>query len=628
MKQLIISKTFIFIFVILFVTAFEAAFGEYNVLIGVTTVVALLMYLERDLTVSPWKNMMLLLAINLSQGILGQLAGINPWIGLPLNFMAMFIVGYFFTSNIKGPMHIAFGLQYLFILAAPVPLSDFPLRLSSLVAGALIIMLVQWIFNKRKLTKQGNRYFLQVCGHLQEKISRIRDKQPAPELDSLIQSDINGLRKVIYFRKIKGFYLTHEGRARLKISVCLEKLHLLLNRAAASDYPEEVLEALNIELNHMKDYVNNGRSMSDDSLVGLERAHKGHESAYIVELISTLKLLRELLMYLHTSEVSELNKVEKVVEIPKGYRNAYQFLKDINRYSARFTFALRLGFTIAAAAFIVDYFNIKDGRWVLFTIFSVTQPYYETAKFRFKERVIGTLMGGAIFLVLFSIFHDMTIRSFLVLLVGYLNGFAVKYRNVVLTVTISALGTAALIGDPTVLTMRRIVLVLIGIGMGMIANRYLLPYTLEKGTRDLMKSYKQVSQELLREAGTYLKHRNNAHTINDLFALSTLIEERILSNNQMLQLEEMDDFLSAQRRLNHAIYEMFLRMQRENTDASLLGEILEELGLVLSLEGEGGNEQAGRLYDRLQISESLEEYILLKDALRIFKGFRKQALFN
>ena len=363
-------------------------------------------------------------------------------------------------------------------------------------------------------------------------------------------------------------------------------------------------------------------------MVGLNKALKGHESAYIVELISTLKLLRELLMYLHTSEVSELNKVEKVVEIPKGYRNAYQFLKDMNRYSARFTFALRLGITIAAAAFIVDYFNIKDGRWVLFTIFSVTQPYYETAKFRFKERVIGTLMGGAIFLVLFSIFHDMTIRSFLVLLVGYLNGFAVKYRNVVLTVTISALGTAALIGDPTVLTMRRIVLVLIGIGMGMIANRYLLPYTLEKGTRDLMKSYKQVSQELLREAGTYLKHRNNAHTINDLFALSTLIEERIISNNQMLQLEEMDDFLSAQRRLNHAIYEMFLRMQRENTDASLLGEILEELGLVLSLEGEGGNEQAGRLYDRLQISESLEEYILLKDALRIFKGFRKQALFN
>ena len=628
MKQLIISKTLIFIFVILFVTGFEAVFGQDNVLIGVTTVVALLMYLERDLTVSPWKNTLLLLAVNLSQGIFGQLAGINPWVGLLLNFMAMFIVGYFFTSNIKGPMHIAFGLQYLFILASPVPLSEFPLRIGSLVAGALIIMLVQWIFNRGKLTKQGNRYFLQVCGHLQDKISQIRDNKPGQELDSLIQSDINGLRKVVYFRKIKGYYLTHESRARLKISVCLEKLHLLLNRAAARDYQEDVLEALNIELNQMKDYVNNGTCLSDDSLVGLNKALKGRESAYIVEVINTLKLLRELLMYLHTSDSLELNKVEKVVEIPKDHRNVYQFLKDINRHSARFTFALRLGITIAIAAFIVDYFNVTDGRWVLFTIFSVTQPYYETAKFRFKERIIGTLMGGAIFVLLFNIFQDTTIRSFLVLLVGYLNGFAVQYRNVVLTVTISALGTAALIGDPTVLTMRRIVLVLIGIGLGMLANRFLLPYTLEKGTRDLMESYKQVSKELLREVGTYLNRRNNAHTINDLFALSTFIEERILSNNQMLQLEEMDDFLSAQRRLNHAIYEIFLRMQKEDVDICLLGEMLEELGVILSLEGDLLNEQAGRLYDRLQLSESLEEYILLKDALRIFKGFRKQAYYK
>ena len=115
MKKLIISKTLIFIFVILFVSAFEAVFGKDNVLIGVTTVVALLMYLERDFTVSPWKSLMMILAVNLSQGIFGQLALMNPWIGLFVNIIAMFIVGYFFTSNIKGPIHIAVGLQYLFI---------------------------------------------------------------------------------------------------------------------------------------------------------------------------------------------------------------------------------------------------------------------------------------------------------------------------------------------------------------------------------------------------------------------------------------------------------------------------------------------------------------------------------
>ena len=628
MKQLIISKTLIFIFVILFVTGFEAVFGQQNVLIGVTTVVALLMYLERDFAASPWKSLMIILAVNLSQGLFGQLALINPWIGLPVNFISMFMVGYFFTSNVKGPIHIAVGLQYLFILTNPVTFEEFPLRLGSLVAGALIIMLVQWVFNRRKLSKRGNHYFVQVCSHLQEKLSRLRENQPDQTLDSAILSDINEFRKVIYFRKIKGYYLTHEGRVRLKISVCLEKLHLMLNRKTASNYQEVVLDALDFELRQMKDYVTKGTSLSDDSLNSLKKALNEHESAYIVEIISTLKLLRELLMYLHTSEPSELNKIEDVVEIPKGYRNIYQFLKDMNRHSARFTYALRLGITIAATAFIIDYFDINEGRWILFTIFSVTQPYYETAKYRFKERVIGTLMGAAIFVLLFSIFHETTIRSFLVLLVGYLNGYAVKYRNVVLTVTISALGTAALTGDPTTLSMRRIMLVLIGIGIGMLANRLLLPHTLEKGTRDLMKSYQQASKKLLHEVSAYLNQRKNAHTINHLFAVSALLEERILSNNQMLHLEDIADFLLAQRRLNHAIYEVFLRLQREHEDVHLIREVFTELNVILNLEGESVNEQAGRLYDRLQLPNSLEEYVLLKDALRIFKGFRKQACFK
>ena len=628
MKQLIISKTLIFIFVILFVTGFEAIFGERNVLIGVTTVVALLMYLERDFAASPWKSLIMILAVNLSQGILGQLALVNPWLGLPLNFIAMFIVGYFFTSNIKGPIHIAVGLQYLFILTNPISMEEFPVRLVSLVAGALIIMMVQWVFNRKKLSKRGTRYFLQVCSHLEEKLSHIRDHQADQKLDPVILSDINEFRKVIHFRKVKGYYLTHEGRVRLKISVCLEKLHLILNRKAVGDYPEEVLDALDFELNHLKNYVNKGTSLSDDSLNNLKKALNKYEAAYIAEIISTLKLLRELLMYLQTSESSELNKVEKVVEIPKGYRNTYQYLKDINRHSARFTFAMRLGITIAIAAFIIQYFNIHEGRWMLFTIFSVTQPYYETAKYRFKERVIGTVWGAAIFILLFSIFHETTIRSFLIFVVGYLNGYAVKYRNVVLTVTISALGTAALTGDPTILSIRRIMLVLFGIGIGMLANRLLFPHTLEHGTRDLMKNYQQVSKELLSEVSAYLAQGNNAHTINHLFAVSSLMEERILLNNQMLHLEEMDDFLSAQRRLNHAIYEIFLRMQREDVDVQLIRGIFLELNAILDKEGDGVNEQAGRLCERLQLSKSLDEYVLLRDAQRIVKGFRKQACFK
>jgi len=118
---------------------------------------------------------------------------IVPWIGLPLNFLAMFIVGYFFTSTIKKPFYIAFGLQYLFILTTPVSLGDFPMRLLSLVTGAIVIMITQWLFNRHKLSKQSDKYLVQTCEHLQAKINLIRDNQENPQLDSKIYSSINEL---------------------------------------------------------------------------------------------------------------------------------------------------------------------------------------------------------------------------------------------------------------------------------------------------------------------------------------------------------------------------------------------------------------------------------------------------
>lgn len=628
MKQLIISKTLIFIFVLLFVTGFQAVFGQQNVLIGVTTVVALLMYLERDLTVSPGKNLLMLLSINLLQGVLGQLAILNPWIGLPLNFLAMFIVGYFFTSTIKKPFYIAFGLQYLFILTTPVSLGDFPMRLLSLVTGAIVIMITQWLFNRHKLSKQSDKYLVQTCEHLQAKINLIRDNQENPQLDSKIYSSINELRKIIYFRRIKGYYLTHESRVRLKISVCLEKLHLILSRTNKKDFHPDALTVLNQELDMIKDFIENRTPLSNHSLDTLDKSFTQTENVYILEMLSTLKLLHELLIYIDTSESTELNKVEKVLEVPKIYRIHYHHFKNLSKHSVRFTYAIRLGITIAIAAFISDYFHIEDGRWLIFTVFSITQPYSEIAKFRFKERIIGTLIGAAIFIVLFSLFKDPTNRSFLVLIAGYLNSFAVQYRNIVWTVTISALGSASLMGDPNILTIRRLSLVLAGIGLGMLANRFILPHTLEKGTKELMETYKQTTKEMLREVHGYLIHQQNAHTINNLFAITTLMEERIVSNNEFLDLKKMNEFLFAQRHLNHAIYELFLRLQRQDVNKQLLMELMDQLDTTLQSDCNHLDDRVNNLYNRLHHSKSKEEYIFFKDVLRIFKGLRKQGCYE
>lgn len=51
-KKIIINNTITFVIVMFFVITFKSIFGEENTLIGVTTITATLMFLERDLLIA------------------------------------------------------------------------------------------------------------------------------------------------------------------------------------------------------------------------------------------------------------------------------------------------------------------------------------------------------------------------------------------------------------------------------------------------------------------------------------------------------------------------------------------------------------------------------------------------
>ena len=163
-KKTIINNTITFAIVMFFVITFKSIFGEENTLIGVTTITATLMFLERDFTGSPLKNTLKFIGINLLIGIgTSLIVASNMWLGLIINFIVVFIFSYIFTYNLRQPLYIPFGLQYLFLLTTPVPTDRLDIRLLALIFGALIIMLVQLLFNKNKLATSGNKILVDVC---------------------------------------------------------------------------------------------------------------------------------------------------------------------------------------------------------------------------------------------------------------------------------------------------------------------------------------------------------------------------------------------------------------------------------------------------------------------------------
>src|SRR5699024_9533801 len=107
---------------------------------GVMMITAALMMLSKNLTGKPVKSLAGLVGINVTLGIGSLLASFNPWLGLITNFTVVFGVTFVLMHDIKSPVHFPFLLGYAFILAAPVPLADFPLRLLALIVGSVFIL--------------------------------------------------------------------------------------------------------------------------------------------------------------------------------------------------------------------------------------------------------------------------------------------------------------------------------------------------------------------------------------------------------------------------------------------------------------------------------------------------------
>lgn len=624
MKKLIISKTTIFICILLFIFAFNSVFSTDNTLIGVTIIIATLMYLERDLTANPWKNFFLLLAVNVLQGIFGYISAIHMWIAIPLNFVSMFIVGYFFSFNLMKPLTIAFGLQYLFILTTPVSFEALPLRIMALIFGAVMIMAVQLIINKNKMEKIGNKFLISIHEQLVQKLEAIQLQKDVLKFSLSVEKSIKEIRRMIYHRTVDGYYVSNEGRIYLKISACLEKLHILLDRYNEIPPNEEFIQALTAELRNVVHFIRK-EPLDGERLQFITHEKQKANLQYAAELFYAFELMYELLEELQVTGKQELQKVEKLRNIPRLFKKSYLHIANFNKNSVRFTYAVRLSISITIAAFISDYFALEQGKWMMFTIFSVTQPYAEIAKFRFSERLKGTIMGAAIFFVLFSVFQSPTSHVLIILLFGYLNSFAVAYRTIILTATVPALGTAALVSGMGIVTLERISYVILGIGVGMIANRIILPHSIEKGTKDLIQMYKNTSRFLIEELYKFIEKPNptNIHSIHHLFAISSLIEDRILLHNETRQLKEANHFLENLRWVNHSIYELFLRVHRKKINHVAVKMMLEEVDKMKdSSEGE-----LDRLIARIKPSNheihNLYDTIVLKDVISIYQKLKK-----
>ncbi len=86
--------------------------------------------------------------------------------------------------------------------------------------------------------------------------------------------------------------------------------------------------------------------------------------------------------------------------------------------------------------------GLPHGRWLLFTLASVSLPYADDVPAKMKKRILATITGGILSVVIYSLIPSPAGRTAAMMLSGYLSFYFTDYRETFACSTIGALGGA------------------------------------------------------------------------------------------------------------------------------------------------------------------------------------------
>lgn len=617
-KQFVISQTVLYVFILAFVVIFKTIFGEKNTLIGVTSITAMLMLTQINLTISPGKNLFKLIIINLGIGLFTYVANLNIWGAIPLNFIGIFIIAYTFYYNLRSPVYLPFSLQYLFLLATPITAAELPIRLASLLVGPIGIMLMQFIVNKNKTTKVGDKLIGSICDELIKKINANNTNNEA--INKSIKSSATEFRKIIYDNRKDNFYITEEGRIKLNIVIILEKFSNLLDENINN---KQLLNDLIICLQELKRSLGKEDNLNDiiNKMNSLLNNYKKENIKDLVSLriLNTINMLNMALEELKSTGKENYNTIKSSKDIPQQFKRVNIYKKEFYTKSVKFSYAIRVSLGITVSAFIADYFKLAEGKWIYFTALSIIIPIYELSKKKIRDRMFATLVGGVITVLLFTIFTNTLARVLIIMVAGYLRSYTSTYRYGTIYSTICAIGSAAMLGGAVVLTVDRILFVILGVIIGIIINRLVFPVRMKDANNELLEMYKNVVNGMLKQVYEEAKNENdNSHEIDTLLLISTMIEEKIATNNGDSITEEDNVYFDKVRILVIDIYQLYTLVKRSEVKHKKVDNMIEDLNILASPVKENIDKIIKNIEEHIISAKDIENKMIFSSIRGIF----------
>lgn len=582
-KKTFMANTLIFLISALAVFISIRYLGSDNLMVGVTGLFLLIAILNKDFSRTPFRAILKISFLTVFIGIAPYLVNLNIYSGLIINFLAVFIMLYLVVYTLNKTIYFPFLFGYTLLLETNVDGRNLTYRIIGLFFVAVIAVLFQIIFIKTTSKQESKNNSLI---HIIDSLIEISKNSIKGELSEKNTEKFKSLStywsRDILEKRNNSFYLNEKEDAQVNLIASIERMETIITQIASDiksgheDYKGVLVNTNNL-LEDLKKFLSKEieKKIFDkkiNELIALYYVDNNTDVAIyqIVELFKIIDILTDNIYSFENKKVERLNVFRhlKIKSMKSETKNILKILaSDFNSNSVRFIFAFRTAILISIAYFIIQYFDLTLGKWILFTITSVSQPYNNAIRNRAKGRIVGTLIGAAIYLPLSYIFVAKDIRIIIISIAVYFMISFRKYGYVTAMLTILFLGVVTIdVNNILVYAWDRIFYVAIGIIAVLIGNKIIFPYSLEKETKILVKKYHEICNEIMEKCMLIYKGVKKEE-IDNLIITAKGIENKILINNTILDSQTLREFRNEERTMLSNIQNILNRI--DYTDIAL-----------------------------------------------------------
>ena len=523
-------------------------FGEKNIMLAFPIALTSAVLGRQNFKVKTFNKTIMIILMDLIIVTLAYISRLNIFIGIFINFISIFLIMYTITSPYDPTFYKPFIMLYAFTQYAWVPLNKMPARYLSVIFGVLVIVICNKIVNEINEKSLLGKSIYKALSLISEGLKDILEGNYTKKKELECTNIMRALAYKVYVSRYKDYLTTNLGQIQFKIFMDIEHLNLFLRKIeegySHKDITKREIEELISLLEQIKKFSNG--NINVEQVVNETNRYVNKyikEAKYGYEISVILINLSKNINSLNAVDRREINKVYEKWQRSYLDKTRYTFKEYFRKDSIRFKFAMRMAITLTLSLFIGEILGFYKIIWAIITIMSVIQPYYEDTLKKTKDRVVGNTIAIIFTGVAINLIDNKFVTIAILIASLYLLYAFKEYHKISLFAAIASISVSSLSNNINELLLYRIAYVIVGVLIVIIANKYIFPYKLQDGIRQLEEKVKRYNEMLLKEGKLYLQDEGDIHIVRDIIIHLTLMNQKLYLRNIQYGDENVDIFI-------------------------------------------------------------------------------------